>query len=788
MEMIHKVYASFGFCRRVAWVLPLLFTLFSLLPAQAQDVADLITGRVLGNDSLPLVGAAVIIQRIDTTYLGGTVTDEQGLFRLKHPGTAYRLLFQHLSCKPLELTSEAHALGDIVLEEAVNELKNVVVTAQRPLLRMENGMLTYDLSAFAKKRIADNAFDLLKELPALSSIDGESLTLNGAMGATNIIINGKPSTMTLQRLNEYLKALPAERLEKAEITYNAPPQWHIRGAAINIVLKQVDHRMLQGQVQGRWTHRHDESYEGSGSFFFSDRRWQLDLLYSYRDNRSPSRSLLESKHTVQGEVYDIRMDYDSDNRQRRHDLYASLVRILTPKSNLTLTYDAQGVPTSKGHTSTTSNRFSDSRSVTDGDNTLHRLRLDYASPFGLRAGASYGRYKADSRQEMAYRSPDEADFHPAFSYDRSQQVDLGFFYADMYHLLKHQWGLYYGASYSLHRNRNTQSYADDQHQGADSYAQENRTDEDIICFYMNTSKVLLGGKLSFNFFLTGENYKVNDYEKWNLLPNLTVTYAPVQRHLFQFSYSTTKSYPSYWQRQNYVSYQNEYVVAYGNPDLRPTRTSAARLVYVLCNKYILQISYHKAKNFYISQTYQSDEELKMLQKVFNMDYTSSFSANAVIPFSVKELLYSKLTINAFNQHYKIGDWFGMAYDRNKWVGAFTLDNTLNLSKKPAISVNATVDYVTPTIQGIWDVDYDCRWRLNAGIKCSFARNRAILNFQCYDLLESATPLINVNYGLQRQRMDNNFYRRTFTLSFTYKFNDYKERRRSQVDTSRLGIQ
>ena len=43
-----------------------------------------------------------------------------------------------------------------------------------------------------------------------------------------------------------------DRVEKVEVLYAAPPQYHIRGAAINVVLRRRFGRSFSGQVNGTY--------------------------------------------------------------------------------------------------------------------------------------------------------------------------------------------------------------------------------------------------------------------------------------------------------------------------------------------------------------------------------------------------------------------------------------------------------------------------------------------------------------------------------------------------------
>ena len=52
-----------------------------------------------------------------------------------------------------------------------------------------------------------------------------------------LIINGKPTTLSADKVVERLKQMPAAMLTKAEVMPSAPAKYHVRGMAINIVTK-----------------------------------------------------------------------------------------------------------------------------------------------------------------------------------------------------------------------------------------------------------------------------------------------------------------------------------------------------------------------------------------------------------------------------------------------------------------------------------------------------------------------------------------------------------------------
>ncbi len=291
--------------------------------------------------------------------------------------------------------------------------------------------------------------------------------------------------------------------------------------------------------------------------------------------------------------------------------------------------------------------------------------------------------------------------------------------------------------------------------------------------YAGTQKSFYEGKLSIDCSLIGELYKINSYRKNALLPNITVTFIPANDHIFQLAYNSIRSYPSYWQRQNYTSYNDEYSVSMGNPLLKPARTGNANLTYVLKNKYTFQVSYYKVEDFFIDQSYQSPEKLQLLHKTFNIDYTSLLNLTAVIPISFGNIVSSNLIANVYNERYKSNEWFELAYNRNKWTGSLMAYNTIFISKKPNITMNLMAFYRTPCIQGIWDLEDN--WCINTGLRYTFAKDKAIVGLQCNDIFESLYPKIKVRFDKQYQNLNQNFYQRNITLSFTYKFNGFKDR-------------
>jgi hypothetical protein len=760
-----------------------LFLILTMLSLAIQVSAQ-VTGKVVDGKQNPIPYVSCVLLSIpDSTFVSGTATHMDGYFELPVQQGHYIIQFSYLGYKTTEMECSNGDLGIVTLEEDAVALQEVVVKGEVPLVKMENNRLTYNTKAILDKKIVSNAHDLIRELPSVMSLDGNSLSVVGAT-STTICISGKLSQLDMNHLTDYLKSLPADEVEKVEVIYNAPPQWHVKGSVINVVMKKKKNYTLNGQVQGSWSNQHENSFDFGGTVITSTPKWDFDLMYKYADLRNISRTETDGIHTIGNTLYEISSIAENFSKENRHSIYTNIGYKFNDNTSLSLSYNGLISPQKNSELYSLNTMFSDANSINKGNNNLHNLALAYTSQKGISAGVEYMNYTDAGTQDMEILN--DGSFQQTFSYWRKQSIDKARAYFDMSHTLKNNWILNYGANYNYVSNYNEQENTDIQNGGENDYAKASEVNEHTAIAYIGFQKSFFNGKLSFNASLSGELYKINDYKKNALLPNAEITFVPSNKHIFQLSYNTLRTYPTYWQRQDFTSYSDEYTVYMGNPLLKPARTSNVNFTYVLKSKYIFQVSYYRVNDFFIEQSYQMPDELKLLYKSFNIDYTSNLTFTSIIPVNIGKWFSSNLILSAYNERYKSNDWYGYKYDRSKWTGMIMANNSFTISQKPKISANLMLFYRTPTIQGVWDLESN--WGANVGIRYSFLKDNAILSLQCNDVFESIYPKTKVRFETQNQNVSQNAYNRNITLSFTYKFKGYKDKGHKEVDTSRFGIQ
>ena len=108
----------------------------------------------------------------------------------------YLLPIAGLLSLPTQMLAQKQTGNETILvnDSITLNLPEVFVKAERPLVKMADGKLQYDIPNLMKSKPVDNAFDILGELPGVGK-SGDNISLLGT-SETTIIINGRKSSMT----------------------------------------------------------------------------------------------------------------------------------------------------------------------------------------------------------------------------------------------------------------------------------------------------------------------------------------------------------------------------------------------------------------------------------------------------------------------------------------------------------------------------------------------------------------------------------------------------------------
>ncbi|EOS19594.1 MULTISPECIES: outer membrane beta-barrel family protein [Parabacteroides] len=707
----------------------------------------------------------------------------------------YLLPIAGLLSLPTQMLAQKQTGSETILvnDSITLNLPEVFVKAERPLVKVADGKLQYDIPNLMKSKPVDNAFDILGELPGVGK-NGDNISLLGT-SETTIIINGRKSSMTSEQLADMLKATPSSKVKKIEVMYSTPPQYGVRGASINVVIE--NDRSLADILKG------EISLTGKQAWYFSPtalmnlsytgKKYAADLSYSANYRHGRSTEDMHAEPTVNGTKYDILQKNWSENKGISHNLRGAFEYDFSNKDKLSASYTGKYVqdkPVSLrgGQTDFKGIETVNTASRTTGPSFLHSTRIDYNGHKNLNAGIDYTFYKDKSLQDLVNNFEDSNDQDRRNeSKQKSQRANI---YINHFVVVGEGWKISYGAEASLSGTTNEAS------------ALLNNEKESEGTFYMKQkehSAGIFGGfsrsfgkKFTLNASLAVRYYKASVdsagkkgtlWDQADLFPSLSAVYRINRSNMLQFSLSSNRKYPSYWATTPNTYYMNIYSVIKGNPQLKPELNYSMQLTYVIKNKYVLGAFANFQPDKIQQMSYQQHDRLQSVFHSINLDTHTMYGLMAVVPFRAGEVLSSRLTLMGFSIHDK-GTLVDISFDRKKLFGRAMLTNTIFLTRDKNLSLDISGDYSSPAIQGIYDIDP--LYSLDAALVWTLPKKRLRLTLKGSDLLNSQKPLTHIDEQGQKSRMELFQDIRSVSLTLRYSFGGYKEKKVKSVDTSRFG--
>ena len=744
--------------------------------------AQKITGVITDRDNNPIEFATIVLQTTDSVFLNSAYTDSVGRFSIKTDTLPVIITIQHLMYETYQKKCNTKAIGSIQMNEKSQMLSEVSIIGEYPLVRVIDGKMTYNMSQLLTDKMATSIYDAILKLPGIHIQKG-TFQLIEANNVT-ILINGKKTNMDENQLNNLLKNMPKERIREAEVMYSAPPQYHVRGAVINLVLDNAiyDTQQLQGQINTLYNQGYYKNFQGGVTILYNTPKTLTDFLYSFGYNQVRTGQEIISQHIFNDQVSDINQSDRGYSVKPIHTIRLGNDWLINDKDKITLAYTAEIQPWMRSFNSS-NGTYSDSENKknTDKPVQMHNIALNYTSGFGFNTGIDFTSYKNHTTQHYRERMEGKEDFFDARS---KQDIRRLSFYADQSHSLGKGWTLNYGTKFSFASDKSSQIYHSSVSHNWSDYDSDSQLNEYTYDLYAGFSK-RFANNLSLNASLTGEYYKHKKIDYRSLFPMMEITYTANPVSVFQLSVSSDKVYPSYWEMQNTTSYLNGYTEIQGNTDLRPAKNYSFQLNYIWKSKYIFTLFANYTDDFFCQIPYQSSDRLMLIYKTLNFNYSAKLGFNMMIPFRISRIFESRFILNGYYDKMKSDHYYDLSFTKNNLAIYTNLDNTFTISSKPNIKAELSGSYISRNIQGPMTIN--AMYRIDTGIKWTFNRNKAELSLKVNDIFNSWAPKeLNLQYQTQNLRMKEVVDSRRISLSFTYRFGDFKPKAHKEVDQSRFG--
>jgi hypothetical protein len=229
--------------KKILYFLILQLSLFSISNAQT-GVA--VSGIIKDKNTKTVLAFVNVVLKTekDSTFISGTVTNEEGRFSLTNIKTGNYYL--ELSFIGYKTSKQSLFVGNLIefldintieLEEETTTLQEVVVTGKTSQLSAAMDKKTFSL----KDNISQNGGSVLQaiqNLPSVTVQDGK-VQLRGNDKVT-VLIDGKQTALTGFGNQTGLDNIPASAIEKIEIINNPSAKYDANGNAgiINIIYKK----------------------------------------------------------------------------------------------------------------------------------------------------------------------------------------------------------------------------------------------------------------------------------------------------------------------------------------------------------------------------------------------------------------------------------------------------------------------------------------------------------------------------------------------------------------------
>ena len=740
-----------------------------------QKETSKVKGRVLDEKNMPMAFANVTLLSVaDSSYINGGVCNDNGDIVIPCSQKEVLAKISFVGYKTQFCRCYNGNLGTIKMKEANIKLRNVKVKGVLPIVSTENGKITYNMPLLLEQMPADNAYDALSKIPGL--YDNNGSICYGGQEAT-LIINGKPTTLSMQQIVEKLKNMPAMQLQKAEIMMSAPSRYHVRGLAINVVTKDFTNtNQVSAQLEGIGEYSKYWAGKAKTNVLINSGKLTLSANYSLRKGSEYVKNEYDAYHNIQNEIIHYNEVSEKRNDLLQHRYSLGMDYAISEDSKLSVNYNGEW-------------ESNDDRSVSVGSCAsvldtklhyyIHNAEINYSLPFGLGLSLSYLGYQNPRSQQLdgeAFKT------HTDLITDSKQNINKWLFSADQVHELKNDWELSYGLMMQFTDNRSYQTTTDLNGTPLPDATSEVDYLERIYSPYVGISKQF-GKKLSLDASITVENYNSLKWNEWRIYPSFNAMWNINKENMLNFSFNSNAKYPSYWSTMSSIYYMSSYSEIWGNPELKSASIYKLNLMWRYKQRYSVSLFADIKIDNAMQLSYQPADRVAVIFKSINFNYRDMLGVMASAHLISGKRFSGSVSATGYYLMDKADNFFDLKIDRKKMSFILSGNASWLISERPNLRFNITPFFMNDFIQGLYDADN--KLSLDASLRWTSDNGRWVVSLDGDNITNSC-------FSLKSRLANQNFTMRmwqeyqTYSLNVIYKIGNYKARKNKGIDTSRMG--
>ena len=741
-----------------------------------------------------------LLKATDKSLVKLEFADASGNFRFeKIPAGKYLLHTQNPNFLKYEsdtivLTANMD-LGPIALTRSENALKEVTVTAAKPLVQQEYDKTVINV-ANSITAVGSTALEVLAKAPGITVDQNDNIAMRGRQGV-QVMINGKLVPMSGQELANMLRSMSAEEIEKIDLITNPSARYDASGNSgiIDIRLKKGNKAGTNGSVS--MSYGRGEYSKINPSFNINSKTKNLNVFasynYGYREDYNKLDILRDfyssSGQMTGGNDYNNYFKFGFNN----HNLRVGADYNLGKK--VILGISANGI-FSKGDITSDSRAKSFNAAdqntgsfITAGNNSPERsnqsFNLNYkhtldTSGRELSADLDYASFRSDEIQNYLthYYDLEESPTRTPYNLfgDLSGRLDIKSVKIDYSQPIK-AWGakLEAGIKSSWVESDNDVLFSDRSNGG--DVVDEGKSNhfiykENINAAYLNGSKkwkklsLQVGLRLE-NTIADGIQLKDNnsfDKNYTQLFPSGYAGYKFSDKNDLGISVSRRINRPSYRQLNPFKVFLDPATSSSGNPFLNPEITNSFELTHTFKQKYTTKVGYSRTTDNILMVLSPDTEPNTVLQTGRNLAKYNYYNASFGFPVSVSKWLTSTNNAQVYYGRYT-GNLVNTNLDAGRVTLTFNTNNTIIINGSTTAEV--TGNYQSKATYGFLEIDPI--WSMGLGVQKQFLQKKASLKLNVSDVfftnrVNAVTLLTGYGEAFFQDRDT-----RVGTLSFTYRF-------------------
>lgn len=780
---------------RTLTILSFVFLLNVILCAQSNTSVTL-TGKIVESDSqVPLEFATIsIFNSVDKSLLKGEVSDATGTFSINidQKDVYLEIAYIGLATKKIENfvvdnSSGIADLGIVALTQSAIQLQDIVIEGEKSLLKFDLDKKVFNVDKDVSSA-STNALDVLDQVPSVSVDPNGKISIRGSGGIT-ILIDGKPSVLANA---QQLQNLLPEKLDRIEVITNPSAKYDAAGIAgiLNIVMKKEEVVGISGSATIKASHPHDYSL-GVG---LSRRKRKMNLFgdVSLRKWSRPRSSFRENQLFTADEI--LTSDQFTDQIRRSlsievdggFDFYFNEKNVLTTS----LIYEGGRQPhdatidykyySPKGDMALSQRRTNDELEFESSLEYLLNFEKTYEKEGKkLRAFMKYTSNKEDNSSVISQSTYDEnfivldeLEIKQRTSVDETDQTFVAQF--DFEQPIGKSGKLELGGKSSM-RNITNQFLVEQSINGGwtniGTLSNDFDYQERIYALYITESNKI--GKFRYQFGLRGEvtdlstqlkeSEEVNDRKPFfNLFPSGHISYESSNRNELQLSYSRRIDRPRFYQLNPFFSYTDNRFISIGNPNLNPMFTNSFELSHIKSwEEFSINSSiYHRDTRDNIEHVIEVDDQGVSYIQPQNLSSEKSTGIEVFLEASPKKWIRLNVGVEGRKVILK---GLGTASDFINWSSSFS--SRVRLPKKANAQLRIFYVGKGRGIQG----EIGSRSRLDFSINKQLMDGKARISFSIMDILQSFRYEYEQITSDAKSTVIDRPWRRTFSLSFSYRW-------------------